>query len=240
MLKNPKLKKVLKIVGTTLLSLLIVLVLVFTLYAFNSKNNDGIPKFFGKSYLTILSNSMDVALEEYDSKGFERGDMIVIERYQWYEAAEKQFEPGDIITFEGYDDEGRKILITHRIKEVKTEEVNTVYYITQGDVYYSQGRPATVESGYAEKVYSSKVVGKHVKTIPNVGWIFIFLQSSLGFLLAIVLPLLILFIIEIFNFVKVYKEYKLEKNPSSQASPEDLQKEIERLKAQLEQKASNE
>lgn len=90
MLKNPKVKKVLKIVSTTLLSLLIILVLVFTLYAFNSKKNDGIPKMFGKSYLTILSNSMDVALEEYDSKGFERGDMIIIERPEFYSCYAKK------------------------------------------------------------------------------------------------------------------------------------------------------
>lgn len=227
MFKNPKIKKIFNISISVLLSILIVLILIFTVHAFNSKKNGGIPKFFGNSYLTILSNSMAIENEQYNFKGFERGDIIVIKRYQWYEANQIRFKVGDIITFEGTDDKGNFIYITHRIIDVKSD-----HYITQGDVAASKGYSTDPTKGYAEKVYFNRVVGSYVKTIPNVGHIFLFFQTSFGFLIFIVLPLLGLFIVEIFNFKKAYVAYRNEKHPKT--SPEELQKEIERLKAQLE------
>jgi signal peptidase I len=233
MFKNPKVKKIFNISTSILLSILIILIIIFTIYAFNSKKNGGIPKFFGKSYLTILSDSMAIENEEYDFEGFERGDIIVINRYQWYEASQIKFNVGDIITFEGTDDDGNFIYITHRIIAV-----NEDHYITQGDVAASLGYSTNPKDKHAEKVYFNQVVGSYVKTIPNVGHIFILFQSSVGFLIFIVLPLVGLFVVEIFNFRKAYIAYRNEKHPK--ASPEELQKEIERLKAQLEKTQTQE
>lgn len=227
MIKNPKIKKIINVTVSVLLSILILLIFVFTIYAFNSRKNGGIPQFFGKSYLTVVSNSMNTPNEEYDFDGFKRGDMVVIERYTWVEASDLRFEKGDIITFLDTDEDGNQIYNTHRIIQV-----NSDHYITQGDVASRDGLSTDPAQGYAERVYFMDVVGSYQKTIKGVGNIFLFFQSTIGFLLVIVVPLLALFVLEIFNFKKAYVEYKNEKNPK--ATQEDLQKEIERLQKQLE------
>lgn len=234
MFKDLQFKKALNIALTVLLSILMVLVLIFTIYAFNSKKNGGIPNIFGKSYLVVRTNSMNTKNEEYNFKGFGRGDIIVIERYTWVEASTKKFEKGDIITFKFIDENNNLKYNTHRIVEVH-DEGNEKYYITQGDVAAKKGLPIDVEGGTAEKVYFIDVVGSYKKTVRNVGYIFLFLESVVGFLIVIVLPLIALFILEIFNFRKAYIEYKQEKSSVSM-SPEDIQKEIERLRQQLENK----
>lgn len=227
MIKNPKIKKIINVTVSVLLSILILLIFVFTIYAFNSRKNGGIPQFFGKSYLTVVSNSMNTPNDEYDFDGFKRGDMVVIERYTWVEASDLRFEKGDIITFLDTDEDGNQIYNTHRIIQV-----NSDHYITQGDVASRDGLSTDPAQGYAERVYFMDVVGSYQKTIKGVGNIFLFFQSTIGFLLVIVVPLLALFVLEIFNFKKAYVEYKNEKNPKT--TQEDLQKEIERLQKQLE------
>ncbi len=230
MAKNINLKKAINITLSVLLSLIILLIMIFTIYAFNSKKNDGIPKIFGKSYLTVVSNSMNTTNEEYNFKGFKRGDMIVIERYQWVEASNMRFEVGDIITFRDVDENNNYFYNTHRIIKV-----NNDHYVTQGDVANKLGYSQDPDGQHAEKVYFHEVVGSYQKTIRNVGFIFIFLQSTIGFLIIIVIPLIALFILEIFNFRKAYKEYKQERGTKAM-STEDIQKEIERLKQQLDGK----
>jgi signal peptidase len=236
MIKNPKIKKSISVGINVLLSILIVLILIFTVFAFNSRKNGGIPKLFGKSYLTVLSDSMNTKNEEYDFEGFKRGDMIVIERYTWLQASEKVFKVGDIITFEWKDEENNLVYYTHRIIEINTQEK---YYITQGDVANSLGQSTNPTDGHAEKVHFVQVVGSYVSTVRFIGGIFLFFQTPVGFLIFIVLPLLGLFVIEIFNFKKAFVAYRKEKKGDTEnpeASTEDLQKEIAKLKEQLAKK----
>ncbi|HEY8444594.1 MAG TPA: signal peptidase I [Bacilli bacterium] len=231
-MENIKNKNRWGLVVNSLVTVFIVLIILFIIYALVSKQNDGIPKFFGKSYLTVLSDSMDIENEEYDFKGFERGDIITIKRYRWDEALNKTFEVGDIITFEWVNDKGKIVYLTHRIIEVNTIEK---YYITQGDVAASKKMSKDPDDGYAEKVFFVDVVGEYEKTIPWVGNIFLFLQGPVGFLICIVIPLFGLFIYEIFNFRKAYIGYRNEKKggTSQEKSAEELQKEIERLQKEL-------
>src|SRR5690554_2148769 len=121
-------KNRLKFFLNIIFAIFIVIIIIFIIFAFVSRQNDGIPKFLGKSYLTVLSDSMDAENKEYNFKGFKRGDIIRIKRYRWDEAKETIFEVGDIITFE-WVNEGKLVYLTHRIIEVNLEEE---YYITQG------------------------------------------------------------------------------------------------------------
>jgi len=232
---NEKTKKIVNITISILLTIFIILILLFTIYAFNSKRNGGIPNVFGKGYLTVTSNSMNIKNEEYDFDGFKRGDIVVIERYNWVQATEKRFKVGDIITFEYTDANGKLTFNTHRIIEVNEDEQ---YYITQGDVAASLGQSTDpdAEDPHAERVYFHEVVGSYEKTIRGVGNIFLFFQSATGFLLFIVMPLIALFVIEIFNFKKAYVQYRKEKKNEENLDPEALKAEIEKLKAQLENK----
>ncbi|MDY0064465.1 MAG: hypothetical protein RBS25_05220 [Bacilli bacterium] len=236
MFKNEKIKKAFSVTVNVLLSVLIVIILLFTIYAFSSTKNGGIPKFFNKSYLTVLSNSMNARNETYDSDGFKRGDIIVIDRVTWMEAADLVLNEGDIVTFEWVDDDGNFIYNTHRIIETNTD-AGGKYCITQGDLAAFEERSTDPDDGYAEKVYYVKIVGVYQSTIKGLGNVVLFFQSPTGFLLFIVLPLVGLFVYEGFRFAKVFKEYKLEKQGgNAEPSKEDLAKQIEELKAKLAQK----
>ncbi|HHU55871.1 MAG TPA: signal peptidase I [Acholeplasmataceae bacterium] len=235
-------KKDLKLRTTFILNIIfsvfVFIILIFIIFAFTSRQNDGIPKLFGKSYLTVLSNSMNTENEDYNFKGFKRGDMIRIKRYRWDEALTTTFEVGDIITFEWTNENGKLMYLTHRIIEVHEEEK---YYITQGDVAAKNNMSTDPNDGHAERVNFVDVVGKYEKTIPWLGNVFLFLQGPIGFLIVVVIPLLGLFIYEIFNFRKAYIGYRNEKKglTSEAKSTEELQKEIERLQRELQQKELN-
>lgn len=233
MFKNQKTKKAFGITVNVLLAFFIVLILGFTVYAFNSRANGGIPSISGKSYLTVLSDSMNIRNETYDFDGFKRGDIVVIERYTWVEASNIQFEVGDIITFKDTDDDGNLFYNTHRIIEVHADDR---YYITQGDVAAAAGQSTDPLLGYAEKVYFVEVVGSYQQTIRGLGNIMLFFQTPAGFLIFIVVPLIALFIMEIFNFKSAFVAYQKEKKVALgivEKSTEELEKEIEELKAKL-------
>lgn len=238
---NEKTKKIVNISISVVLTVLIIFILAFTVFSFNMKKNGGIPNVFGKGYLTVRSDSMNVVLEEFNSKGFKKGDIIVIERYNWVEAQNKRFKVGDIITFEWKDEDGNQTFNTHRIVSVNEADQ---YYITQGDMAYSKGlsQDPFAPDPQAEQVYFHEVVGSYQKTIRWVGNIFLFFETPAGFLIFIVLPLLALFIFEIFNFKKVYVEYRNEKRGfvPELSDAEKLKLEIERLKEELAKKSSSE
>ncbi len=236
MFKNPKINKAVSITISVLLSIVILIILFFTVYAFSANKNEGIPQFFGKSYMVVLSDSMSAGNEEYDFKGFSRGDIITIKRYTWMEASGLTFKKGDIITFEWHDNTGKLVYNTHRIIEVNLDER---YYITQGDNAAKEGQSTDPNDGHAEKVYFLEVVGSFEKvSARGLGSIILFMQTATGFLIFVVIPLVAFLGFEIFNFVKVFKQYKLEKDTllgkTKETETKSMQEEIERLKAELE------
>lgn len=242
MFKNPKITRIINTTIGVLLSILIVIILMFTIYAFSANQHQGIPQMFGKSYMVVLSDSMKAGNEDYDFDGFERGDIITIDRYDWVQDAGTVFDVGDIITFEWEDTQGNLVYNTHRIIEVNTTDK---YYITQGDTAHSLGQSTDPANGHAEKVYFVEVVGSFEKvSARKLGHIMLFLETPTGFLICVVLPLLGFFIYEIFNFRKTYLEYRREKRGEAPDPKEQealaMQEEIARLKAELAKKESSE
>lgn len=197
---DDKTKKIIKYSVNSVFGIMILIILIFSVFAFSSKRNGGIPKVFGKSYVTVLSDSM--------KDEFKKGDLIVIKRFDQVTLDETVFKKGDIITFEAKTTDGKKTYITHRIIEVnETEE----YYITQGDVQFNDPETSAKE-GHVERVGFMNVVGLYQNhKIKGIGNFFLFLQSQLGFFLFIVLPLILFLVFQSLEFTKALKEYKEEK-----------------------------
>ena len=61
-------------------------------------------------------------------------------------------------------------------------------------------------------VHESEVVGKYSFKIPGIGKVFDYLQTSTGFLIVIVLPVLLFFIFHLVQFFRVLFEYQNVKN----------------------------
>lgn len=173
--------KVVKWIGNTVVTLLlIVMVALFILAATSKLSQDGVPKLGVYQMMEVLSGSM--------SPVFEAGDVIVIKP-----VPSASIQKGDIITFR--DSEKSRMVITHRVTEIVNE--NGLVFKTKGDA--NDG----IDQG---TVAAGNVLGKYTLRIPYLGWIVEFVKTKKGMLLLVIFPGLLILITEFRKFVKTLSE----------------------------------
>lgn len=190
-------KKGLKIAANVLVWLFVVFAVVMTIVAFSStKNDNGVAVIFGKMPISIVSDSM--------SPTFKAGDLIFSRALTAEEKA--NLAVNDIITYKvDLNGDGYTELNTHRIVGVRSQG-GFVYYTTKGD------NVQTNPVADAEEVRYENVLGIFTgNKIAVLGGILTFLQTSTGFLVCIVIPLLLFLLYEVYNFIKVMVTVKSEK-----------------------------
>lgn len=212
-MKTSKLKKTLSVIGNILLWLFVAFAVLMTVLAFSSQNNeDAIPSIMGKSLVTVQSDSMNPT--------FKKGDLI-IDRVLT-DDEKPALKKDDIITY--YVDlngDGVNELNTHRIVDVY-EENGYTYYVTKGD------NKDTNFINDAEPVRHTSVLAKYTGTkIPGVGKALSFLQSPKGFLAVVVIPLLLFFIFELYNFISVLVSVKGKKKLTEEEEEEIKKRAVE-------------
>lgn len=220
-MKSSKLRKVLSIIGNVILWLFVVFAVFMTILVFSSQSNkNDIPSIMGKSFITIQSDSMDPT--------FKAGDLIIGNVLT--DDEKKTLQKGDVITF--YSDlngDGINELNTHRIVD-KYEESGYIYYVTKGD------NQSTNPVNDKNPVISQYALAKYTGTrVPGVGRVINFLQSSLGFLLVIVIPLVLFFLYELYRFVMQVRKLKGKKNISPEEEEEIKKRAIEEYLRQQEE-----
>lgn len=158
---------------------------------------DEVPSFFGWKPFIVMSGSMETNIMT--------GDLVVVK-----ETNLDTLKEWDIIAFK----EG-KIVITHRIVDIY-EENNEIRYITKGD------NNNTEDKGY---VTNSQIEGLYQFKIPRLGNLAMFVQTPIGCVVAISIPLLLLLLIQL-----IYSK-KEQKNIKAKDDKEKLmEEEIRRLK----------
>lgn len=184
-------KKIINIVVNVLLIVAIVLAAFSTYISFVSTSGSGIPSIFGISFLSIQTDSMYPTLKP--------GDLIIDTTIKNNEEVEK-LKVGDVITF-WTNEQGQLILNTHRITAIYPESINNfTSFQTSGD-----------KAGTADynNVHASDVVGKWTgMRIPGLGKVVDYLQTSTGFFLLVIIPVLIFFIFHLVQFFRVLFEYQ--------------------------------
>ncbi len=179
-------------VANTIVNILLVAVLIFGIVcsyaAFVSKSGDGVPDLFGLRFFAIQSPSMEPT--------FYKGDLIVDTRV----TDPADLKVGDVITFWTVI-QGERVLNTHRIAKI-TDNQTYLYFTTRGD-----NNTLDDELG----VHQSEIVGKYQFAIPKLGSVIDFLQTSVGFLLVIVLPVFLFFVYNLVQFFRVFLDYRMEK-----------------------------
>lgn len=214
-------KKVCNIILNVIIWIFVVFSVAVTALAFAAQSNSArIPSIGGKSILTVQTPSMEPTIMT--------GDIIIGNKITAEEA--KTLKVDDIITYSAGDLNGDGIddVNTHRIVEVITEG-DSVSYITKGDNNY-------VEDGF--RVLPENVLCRYEGTrIAGLGRVLSFLQQPKGFLIVIVLPLILFFLYELFNFIKKFLEIKNSGTKQITAAEEELIKQRaveEYLRAQKE------
>ena len=195
-----KLKKIISII---VLILLLPVLIVNSVILINSYTKpDEIPSFMGWKPFIVLSGSMETEIKT--------GDIVVVK-----EVPIEDVKLNDVIAFK---EDG--IVITHRIVEIK-EDNGVKKYITKGD------NNNVKDSGF---VLKEQIEGVYQFRIEGLGNLAMFIQTPIGMLVCLSIPLGILLLIQMSDNKKIQKEqrekYKKEK---------DLEKEIQMLRKQNEE-----
>lgn len=227
-------KKIVSIVLNVLVSAFLVFATLVTILTFVSMNaKDGVPSLFGKSFVSVLTPSMDGNKEG----SFKQGDLLVVTKISENEALD--LEEGTIVVYRSPEDINKDgetgDINTHRIVSKHVTEGGIVYYQTQGDAnshpdnYEKYGLPYGIRHTDVVAVYNGH------SRVKGFGSVVDFLKSSMGFLLVVVLPMALFFIYEVYNLIKILMENKLKKataTVSAETEEEIKRRAIEEFLAQ--------
>lgn len=158
---------------------------------------DEVPSFLGYKPLIVLSGSMEPV--------FYSGDLVLV-----HEVNQDTLREGDIVAFR----EGNSI-VTHRIQAINVEDEQR-QYITKGDNNNTEDR-ITVTDEKIEGIYILKVSG--------LGNLAFFMQTPLGMILFIALPLLLFILYDIFRRNHYDRKEK--------SRVKDLEDELDKMRQQI-------
>ncbi len=184
-------KKTLNIIGNVVIWLFVAFAVFITILVFVAQaNSDGVPSIGGKVVINIVTDSMSPTMKE--------GDLILGEKLE--DEQKHKLIVGDVITFYAdLDGNGTDEINTHRIVElIQDSDGTTVGYRTQGD--NKETNPVPDKDGVNAKDVICVWRDGDTK-IGALGGFLSFLQTSLGFFLVIVLPLIAFFIYELIHFI---------------------------------------
>ena len=161
--------KILTVIGTVLCVLLVPILLInLTLIAKNIINKDEVPSIGGVFPLIVLTDSMKDEIAG--------GDLIIC-----HQIDAEDVEKGMIISFVDPAGNGTSI-VTHRVIEI-VEKEDGLFFRTKGDYNPTEDK---------ELVPAANLVGVYDMKIPGMGSVAMFMQSSTGLVVCVVLPIILL------------------------------------------------
>ncbi len=226
---TPKAKKIINIVVDVVCGAILLFALLLAICTIRSKAKgySEYTEIFGKAYIAASSDSMDAKKPEgvpaSKPSGFKKGDLLTIKTLSAAEAA--KLEVGDVITFQTTSIvKDKRVLNTHRIIQIDKNSDGVV------ESYRTQGDNREVSHSW-EKVQLNEIVGIYQKKSGGIGHLFLFMNSSAGFFVCIVLPTLIVVAYCVVNLILVIRK---EKKAQTAAAIEEKAAEDERMIAERE------
>lgn len=168
------LKKILTVIIMFILCSILFVSIVILVNSYIRPNE--VPSFLGWKPFIVLSGSMETQIMT--------GDIAVVK-----EVDTNSLQTNDIIAFK---DNGN-VVITHRIVEIVTEDDGKTKYKTKGDNNNSE------DSGY---VYPEQVEGIYKFRIGKLGNLALFIQTPVGMVVCISIPLIMLLLIQWMEAIK--------------------------------------
>ncbi len=180
----------------------LLLICNLTIIIKGSVNPSRPPSVLGVTPMVVLTGSMSGDAEGH----IEAGDLILVRK-----ADPEQLQVGDVIAFQ---EEGAVTVVTHRILEISTAEDGSLLYTTKGDANNTKDDIPVTED---------RLVGLYWFRLPGVGNFALFLQTPVGMLLFIGVPLLAFIIYDILRRQHYANKEK--------ANTKAMEEELERLRA---------
>ncbi|MBR4020576.1 MAG: signal peptidase I [Firmicutes bacterium] len=161
--------KILTVIGSILCVILIpILAINITLIVKSYTNQDEVPSIGGVFPLIVLTDSMQPEIDG--------GDLIICHTIDAGDVKD-----GDIIAF--FDPAGNGTsIVTHRVTDV-IKDGDSVSFRTKGDANNAEDRMLVEEDD---------LVGVYQSRIPGAGNIAMFMQSTTGLIICVVLPIVLL------------------------------------------------
>ena len=203
--KTSTLHKILSVVGIVLCVILLpILIINITLIIKSYTNPEEVPTVGGWAPLIVLTDSM--AAEPANING---GSLIFVKS-----GAPEEVAAGDVIAF--FDPASKSgAILTHRVVEVATAEDGSLEFITKGDANNTTDKDA---------VPAANLVGEYRFQIPGAGTVAMFMQTTEGLIVCVVIPLVLLVGYDMLRR-KIYEKGK-------KKDTEALLAELEALKAE--------
>lgn len=197
-----------------LVVVLAVFMMVFTIVSVTTFNSSQ-RTLFGYRALIVMSDSMSAT-------DFSAGD-LVLTRY----VEPDTLQPGDIIAYSSLDPDSYGETITHKIRSRAANASGEPGFVTYG---------TTTDTDDAIVVTYPYVLGKYTGRIPKAGSFFLFLKTTPGYIVCILLPFLLLILMEGVHCIRLFKQYKSEQQAELNEERERLRKdreETQRMKSEL-------
>lgn len=210
--KSSALHKTLTVIGTVLCVILIpILIINLTLIVKSYTNKDTVPSVGGYFPLIVLTDSMYPEIKS--------GDLIFCQ-----EVEAENVQQGDVISF--FDPAGNgTAIVTHRVAEVINED-GTLMFRTRGDNNNTDDKVL---------VGAQDIVGTYLGRVPAAGSVALFMQTTTGLIVCVVLPIILLVGYDILRR-RIYEKNKQDDTDALLAELEALRAE----KAKKEQAAVGE
>ena len=194
--------KVATAIGVILCVLLVPILVVNCILLFKgATNQDEVPSVGGVVPFIVLSGSMEPKIQA--------GDLIICRQ-----TPAADVNTGDVISF--FDPEGNgTAVVSHRVTAIAADASGQPVFTTKGDAN-------NVED--ATPVTADKVIGVYQFRIPGLGNVAMFMQSTQGLIVCVVVPVVLLLAYDIIRRRAYDKQ--------SQAETDALKAELAQLKSQ--------
>ena len=208
---NTKKKNILNIVGIVLCAILLpILVVNCFLLVKSVVNEDEVPSIGGMVPLIVLTESMEPEILA--------GDMIFCKITD-----PSEIKAGDVISF--FDPEGNGTsVVTHRVLEVEVDANGALSFRTKGDNNNTEDRLSVPAENLVGIWKGSR--------IPSLGNVLMFMQSTLGLVICVFIPVAAIVAYEIIRRKKQDK--------TKQSDIDALKAELEALKSAQQNKTDGE
>ncbi len=174
-------KKFLRWVWSFLEVVIIVYVIALTLFVL-CKNKYGYTQFGDYSFVTVG------LMEERTIQNVSKGDLLLVKN-------SNDIHNGDLIYYYSVIND-EYIVKSGVVTDIIEDNYNSLYTIGTGS--------------QAVSVASSRLLGKYSTTYDNVGSIINVLESRIGFLFLVLLPIMVVFIYQLYEFVVILKYNEVE------------------------------
>ena len=194
---------------STLMMIVAVCVMVFTIISVNTFNRQD-RSLMGYKAFIVLSDSMSAT-------DFDAGDLVLTK-----DVNPAELQEGDIIAYISENPDNYGEVVTHKIRAVNPDGTFTTY-------------GTTTDTNDAYPVSWEQVLGKYDRAIPKVGAFFNFLKTTPGYICCIFVPFALLIMMQGLNTVKLFKQYKREQQEDIDRQKAELEQERLETKAMMEE-----